>query len=698
MQKKLKIFLTTSLMLITLFSIQSMAQKKQKQTKSTLTPACIACLNLFSPDTLTFTSRADSCPNILARCMTSTSTSQCEGIINECFAYNCQEEGSCANETANRNLAYGCLKAEGSILPYKCSSYIAALSKNYADQVKAKNTAKEQAYQAQLKQQQAQIAAQEAAAKQAEADAKVKAAQAEAQAQAELAKIEAENKLKLQQQEAELAQKAKDAELARQQKAAADARNNKPNVKYNNILAEVKKDISSAKTYTTKAFNMLGITKTNEQQANGTFFGFPAPIVEVYAISIDGSAKSQAMLNGSRYKETTNFKCTKDVKESYIKNELNNAYNVLLQSRDKLSSSITELENLNVDAVESISTDKINSLYALLNKENETINSLEMELAALNTTCETRCAGISSSMTSSSELQFDENGLIIEDSGNVDYKCDEFNNESSSNTNMTNFLTMGKLDIQSVVGGIGQKVTDLTKRVLTAVLNTDRLLEELNISASTGSVAASNMNYAVINSCTQYIMDIEQYTTCIKNVMSSQLSLLAQHQNSQKTQYYNTLLSEFAKSINTALDLVNSDTYRDVAKCDNNDTSSPGCGATYDAMSAMDMDTARKYALNLSSRLSKAANKHNIQTNNSTSGSINILNVDNNNNVTFSAYGVISNKEVNSFIKEFCPTYASWTATTSNTPYVGSSIILKKSNETDRTITPQTFNDMCIKK
>ncbi|MBD5405298.1 hypothetical protein HDR59_01990 [bacterium] len=591
-----------------IFSIQTFGantknKNKKNGSKSSIPTSCLMCLNNFSPETLTFTVNEKKCPTILARCNKSTSTAKCEGIISDCFAQNCTTEGSCSDETANRALAYGCLKAESAYLPYTCASYISGLAKNQADQVQAQLDAKERAHATALKQQEAKIAADKAAAEKAAADAKVKAAQAEADAKAQQAQIEAQSKLEQQKLQAQLEEQAKQAELARQKQAEIDARNNKPNVKYNNTLSAVRKDISTAKTYTSKAFNLLGIEKinTSSKKSNSN-----APIVHVYAISSSNiNAKTKSYLNASKYKTEADYKCTKDTKESYIKNELSNALNILQSSRNTLSDSIAELEALNADdeTTGTIPESKINTLYEVQNKLTETINTVESEIGGLKTSCETRCAGVSAFSFEIKEIKYDENGLIVNnDTPSNEYVCKEFE-ESSSNDIMSLFGGSS-----SSFGGTNQQINDLTQRVTKAVLATDRALEETEIAMASGNFTSSNTEYAVINSCIKYSLDTDQYITCITNTLGEQLSILSKYPDdtvSREDSIYQTVLKEFNNSVSVALELLRNQ-YPDAKCAGEGEGIGTCCGNTAEIGGT---DDARICSTNLATRLKKAKEK-----------------------------------------------------------------------------------------
>lgn len=539
------------------------AQKKKSSGPST---ACLTCLNAFSPNTLKFTITPAKCTKILAACDKTDRTSSCEPVIQDCLSYNCSELGSCTKEKANRALIYGCLKSENKFLPYQCASYIKGYASSKASEANAaldtaeaerENQAKQAQYEAERAASQAKTAAAEAATKQ---------KQIEAQAQTEQAQIEAQSKLAQQQKAYELEKQQQEDKIAREKKAALEARNNKPNVKYNNLLSEVKKDISTAKTYSTKAFNLLGITKTTDSQRdykdNALFF--PPRIVSISGLSAYNDAKTRALINGSRYKEDTNFVCTKDTKESYIKNELNNIYKTVKKSNEKLSNGIAEIEATIADDenTSTISETKLNNLYEVLNKLTEIMNNLEIKMSDMKTSCETRCKGMSTINTNtkvSSHIEFDENGNIIEDktddSSNT-YSCKDFDNDSSSSMDFSALLSGKKSAMSDMFGGVGKKVSDLTFRVTEAVVETDKALEETNIAIQGGKFGSGNSEYPAIDSCVQYmVLDIASYTSCVSNILGQQLLALSKNKTNS------TIRRELNSSIKTVKTTIQSPNY-----------------------------------------------------------------------------------------------------------------------------------------
>lgn len=561
------------------FTLPATSATKKKK-KSTVTTACVACLNAFDAESLQFTIDPDKCPKRIAKCYKANQTNKCEGIIEECIQYNCKTAGSCGNEIGNRNLFAGCLKAVNQVLPYQCASYIAGYASSKAEEVKALQTAQENA----LKQKQLEVQKAEQEAKTAAENAKIKAQQIASNAETKKAQIAADNEIKLAQEKARLEQQAKDAELARQKKEAQEARNNKPNVKYNNLLNDVKQSITSAKNYTTKAYNLLGITKTDDEKSNGSAIFFPPQIIEVPGIMASTDAKTRSLVNSSRYKSEQRFVCTRDTKENFIKNELNNVYNTIKKSRDNLANGIADIEAINADdeTTDSISETKINTLYLAQNKLTEIMETVEGYTTTLKTSCETRCAGLSSfnpatTMISSSKIEFDENGNIIEEKkkeDNTAYSCKDLDKDTTAQTGFPAFFTGSNSGMSDMIGGIGKKVAELTKRNTEAVLFTDKLLDETLIAVQSGKFDDSMTDYPAIDSCVQYmVLDIASYTNCISNVLGQQLTTLANNKSNQ------SVIKELNSSINTVLKTIQSPNYKDKLAntsvyCDGNSSSS----------------------------------------------------------------------------------------------------------------------------
>ncbi len=539
-------------------STNSHAAKKKKKSSSTVTNACIACLNSFNAEKLDFTIDADKCPKRLARCFKSNQSNKCESIIQDCIQTNCASSGTCSNEIGNRSLFAGCLKAVNQVLPYQCASYIAGYASSKAQEELSKVDAQERA----IEQKKLEVQKAQEDAKRAQAQAEEKAKLAQADAEVKKKQIEEDNKIKLEQEKARLEQQAKDAELARQKKAALEARNNKPNVKYNNLLNDVKQSVTSAKNFTTKAFNLLGITKTNDKQTQGSVIFFPPQIITVPAIMASTDAKTRALVNSSRYKTEQNFVCTKDTKENFVKNELNNVYNTIKKARDKLETGISEIEATNADdeTTNTISESKINTLYQAQNKLTEIMETVEGYTSKLKTNCETRCEGLStmsnSSFTvSSSPIEFDENGNIIEEKKKTEdnnaYSCKDLENEVSSKQNDMASVLGTSTGMSDMFGGVGKKVTELTKRNTEAVLYTDRLLDETLVAVQSGKFDGTSSDYPAIDSCTQYmVLDIAQYTNCASNVLGQQLTALSVNkENDRIKEELNSSIKKIIKTL-----------------------------------------------------------------------------------------------------------------------------------------------------
>ena len=609
--KKRNIFKFTIIALIcAIVSIPSNSapskKKNNKKKSSGPSASCLACLAAFDAQKLEFTMDAEKCTKIVANCDKKNRTSQCENVILDCIDYNCTTEGSCSDEMANRSLFYGCLKATNQFLPYQCASYIAGFASSKASEVQSAQQTKRDA-----------IAAQEAAAKKAQAEAEKAAANAETEkerirqeAENKRKELENQNAIKLEQEKARLAEEAKLAELTRQAKLEEQKRNSQPNVKYNNLLSQVKKDISTAKTYSNKAYNLLGMKKTEDSQQNGNPLFFPPQIIEMEGISYSNDAKTKALVNGSKYKDSKKFVCTKDTKESFIKTELNNIYNILSKSKDALINGTSELEAINADETSSntISESKITTLYQAQNKLTEILQTVDTYRNELSTSCETRCAGFSSfnptSTSSSGPLQFDENGNIIENKKETksdEYTCKDFETSTSNQMDFASMMMGQSTSMSDMVGGIGKKVSELTQRVTRAVLEVDKLLDETEIAVQSGKFGDEGGDYPAIDTCIQYmVLDIASYTSCVQNVLGQQLLAYSKNKNNS------TIQNELEKTINTALTNLRSPNYNEIKDktldCGNvrlnNDTT-----GTY---KITDFDTTQNCILSITNVLNKA--------------------------------------------------------------------------------------------
>ncbi len=560
-----------------LSSSSQAAKKKKKSTKSTVTSNCIACLNSFDPETLKFGIDEEKCTKRVAKCFKNDYTDQCEGIISECIQANCSASGSCADVSGNKNLFFGCLKSANQVLPYQCASYIKGYAESKASEVNNQIAAQKRASDE-------KIAATNKAA--ADADAASKERIAEMQEETKRKQIEEENKLKLK-LEQEKAQREKE-ENAAAKKAEQDAKNNKPNVKYANLKNEAKQGLTSAKNYITKAFNLLGITKADNTQQNKYA---PAP-VSVSQITGDGSSKANSIIKGSRYSTTSSFICTKDVKENVIKNEIQNAYNAVKKSYDKLATGISEIEVANSDDSVSgkISDEKVEELYTLQNNLSDIMNDMSNRMSNLKTSCETRCAGIApfsiSTTAISAKVEFDANGNIIQDKPTNDsnsYSCKELEN-SSTGLN----AIIGMEGGSSVVDA--NKVKELTYNITETVVSLDRDLDKNIIDIQLGNISnVTKVDYPAVDSCIQYmVLDTTNYVNCLANVLGQQITSLANNKTNERTK------KELNSSINSVIKTLNSPNY-------NSSTEKLYCGKINDSNiwndgSESDNNTVTRYA------------------------------------------------------------------------------------------------------
>ncbi len=539
------------------------AKKKKKTSKSTVTDNCIACLNSFDPATLKFGIDEEKCTKRVAKCFKSNLTSQCEEIIQECIQAHCSASGSCADEGGNRALFTGCLKAENIVLPYQCASYIAGYASSKAEE--ANNLKTQQANALKQKELDAKKAASDA--EKAKTDADLKAKQIAEEAEKEKERIKGENDIKLAQEKARLEQEAKDAETIRQRKAEQEAKNNKPNVKYANLKNEAKQSLISAKNYITKAYNLLGITTADNKKNNST------PVVNIYNISkIDDSTKAQNLYKTSRYNKSGDFICTKDVKENVIKNEIQNAYNVIKKSYDKLTTGISEIEAANSDDETSgkISDSKINELYDLQNLLSDTMLSIDSRTSSLKTSCETRCEGLTPfSLTASvsAKIEYDANGNIIQDKAknSNNYSCKELENSTGLNA---------IIGMESASTIDANKVKDLTRNVITSVLETDKILDENLIKIQLEKFVTNTINLTAIKSCAQYmVLDIASYTNCATNVLGQQFTALTDNKDNKDVK------DSLNDSISTIVKTLKSNNYSDY----HNENISCVCGGSTDS-------------------------------------------------------------------------------------------------------------------
>ena len=586
------------------------APKKKKSSTSTVTTACVACLNALDPQSLEFTIDPVKCPKRLANCYKTDYTSRCEGIIQDCIQANCTASDSCGDVAGNRSLFYGCLKAENLVLPYQCKSYIIGVASSKASEVQA-------AIEKRNNETSLRVAQANNEAEQAKAQADLKAKQIAEEEETKRKQIEADNKLKLQQDEARLKQQ----EIERQRKAEQDAKNNRPSVKYNSLLNDVKQAIASAKNYTSKAYNMLGITEGSGSSGNIIFFAPSSVKNEPLGIYFSSDKKAKSLVNASRYNNIRDYICTKDVKESVIKAELNNVYNLLKAANEKLATGISEIEINNVDGDigGAISESKIDELYSLQDLLMSGIGEVETQMAKLKTSCETRCAGLSTfsvDTSSSGGVEFDENGLIVEkkSSGSGDYSCKDFDNVDDKNPNDIIAMFTGGGNVgNSPFMGIGDRVKELTENVVKAVLDVDRKLDEMSIRVQLKRFDDDvEDNSGEINSCVQYmVLDIASYVSCASNVLGQQLTALANQSNNSsiKEKLVNTIknIIDVLKSPNYS-SVVGNDSFKckmEDGSCENNKACCEDCKLLN---ATGDYNDFKNCALSLTSSLNKIKN------------------------------------------------------------------------------------------
>ena len=372
-----------------LLSAHVLAQARKQASASTVTPACKACLAGFSLEQMAFTgANADRCPKQVSNCFKTNMSNKCDGVITDCLAENCKAAGSCSDEMSNRNLLGGCLQAVNQIMPYQCATMIAGRAAGKAQEVKSAIESQRQQAEIQKAQAESQAAAERARAEQAAAEAQARAQQEQAASSERIRQMELQAEQQKQVQAAQLERQAEEARLAREKQEAAEKRSNKPNVKYASVVATARQELASARTYVNNLFSMLGIVKTTESQQSGNAMFFPPQIIEADPIRISGAdAKTKSFLNSSKYAKAVSFKCTRNVRESFVRTELANIVSALGKARNSLGAQIAEIEAANADdeTVGVIDDDKITTLYQIQNKISETLNTAEAAMGQLST-------------------------------------------------------------------------------------------------------------------------------------------------------------------------------------------------------------------------------------------------------------------------------------------------------------------------
>ena len=469
----------------------------KKSTTGGLSQECRTCLGLFSAESLSFTSNRVRCTSALTQCTSgSREAAKCESVIDSCFENNCARDGACMDELANRRLFSGCLKEANLVLPYVCADKIAGKASSYAFAKNEQLQDKERGHQMAMNQQ--SLSAQVAAA-QATGEAEKIRAQAEAQQSAA--------QMALQQQAYENEQNAILAAQAREKADAAEKRASRPNVAYSNIVSNVKTALSSVRMSVSQVVAAMGIQKGEAKSGNMLVAASPSVSVPGYPKVSD--PKARAFIIASKYKDGGTFRCTRDVREDWVKFSLLEVQMQLAATRDWLVQQISHMEMLNADAEDAVSSGrpvseaKIDALYEMQNSIASTLATMEADLAMLDTDCETRCggtpavslsAGGGGASSSGPGISYDEKGnIVFEDptlagkgaSGSAGgYECAAMSPVGGLDLNM--IMNPGAGTAADLFGGGSKKATILTERVLRAVVNADRGIEYAEIAATTG--------------------------------------------------------------------------------------------------------------------------------------------------------------------------------------------------------------------
>ncbi len=536
-----KKYITALLVVVLVFVLNTsltVFAKKSNKKKGPST-ACLTCLNYFSPSKLAFTQDPKKCGRILAKCDKTNRTHMCETIINECIEANCKAEGSCSDEKANRGLLYGCLKSENIFLPYQCRSYISGKASAYATEIQNKIKAEEDARNTEAEKAKADAEAAKARADAAAAEAATKQKQMEEETKRQEAELERKTKLELEEKKFQMEQKAKDADLLREQRLKQEAQNSKPNVKYASLFNSVKKSVANAKNIMSNVFNLLGIVETKRGQEQGNIMFFPPQVITTVSldqslVNEDGEniaydrlkkGRVKSYLNGHKYQYSKRWVCTKDTKESFVKTELEKAFDIIKKASDNLATGIGEIEERSADDEnpQTISEEKVEKLYDMQTNLSTLLTSMDSKIKNLRTSCETRCKGMSVAKQNK-KVEFDDKGNIIENKNDGSgYSCPEIENDNSSSIDPMSMFGGGGMNMADAFGGIGKKVSDLTKRVSEAVIETEYALNlseyELFISSKYDR-SSSNMKYNAILNCAGSIGN--NYVSCLKDQLISQ--------------------------------------------------------------------------------------------------------------------------------------------------------------------------------
>lgn len=567
----------------------------KKESGPNIRDICNTCMVDFSASSLRFTKNRAKCERAMTQCAGGKSN-KCEPVISQCIEDYCQAENACSDAATNRRTLVGCLKTEGAYLPFQCADMVSARAGDKARQVQTFMAEKRRTYELQSQQNQAKIAAEQAAAAKADADAKARMEQeriaaeerkAEADRRA-AAELEAQRFQQQQAAEAATAERARQAEKQAKEEAKQALVETKPNVYYNQLMSRVKSDLGKLKTQTQKVFSTLGVSQIKSadydpEKYRGSIMSFPPAVVEVDPMDIEWNGaddgtdnKLKFLKQGTKYADRTYFRCAKDAGESTIRSELLSVNSGLGNMRSSLMEGITKLESMAADdGAPDVDEGRINKLYEVYNLLGSSMAKMEDNMGALKTGCPTRCNGMGNMMMQSSsaklipEIKYDSKGNIIKQeavapkSGAAgDYNCPELTNSATATDPMMAMMGGGAFDMNAVLGGVGQQVMDLTKRVLKAAVDADKIVEETSVYLSVNNTLATK-DGSSINACTNVLItDAAQYVACSTQILNKQLMAY------QKEKSPNTSAKEkLNESVVAILRQINTPTYTSRTPC-----------------------------------------------------------------------------------------------------------------------------------
>ncbi|MCL2439063.1 MAG: hypothetical protein FWD15_00965 [Alphaproteobacteria bacterium] len=464
---------------------------------------CDACLNMFSIETLDFGEDQARCLRALAQCSRSNLARQCEPVINECIAANCSLPGSCTDAMANRGLFIGCLRARNKFLPFQCAAMIAGLASSLEAEKAAEVEGAERDHERNMMIMQAE--AQAAAARAATADSEIQmqmareqAASAERIRQAEIAAAAQLEAQRFQQEQAAIA-----ASAALDRQSAVAERNERPDVAFNNAMSMIRKAISDARSRMGKLFSMMGIVKFDGSEGHSTILHFKTPAAEIDSEILAGitcdikdgigncrseAPRAMAAKRSSRYFDPQGtypirFKCTRNVKESTVRGELESIYQDLDAAARRIAEQVALVEMTSLDGG-SIGDDKLSALISAQMYLTEVIQKINEYGAPLTTSCMTLCEGANAlehifTAQHATPTRFDAKGNIIRQEAAGGYNCKEF--EQMTITPGIGGMLAGKVGNAGMIGGINHQAMELTERVLRAVVQVDFSLNEAEI-------------------------------------------------------------------------------------------------------------------------------------------------------------------------------------------------------------------------